>query len=106
MPPDVVYATCGHNKHWHATVYPGKWTITDESGVAGWYHGVMTIGLNHYWSHVQTDLYPCYSSHPCLYLFGLLLSFLFFSIENSNLAFDLGAQCSLTNVNHKERVMH
>ncbi|OEU21731.1 hypothetical protein FRACYDRAFT_231875 [Fragilariopsis cylindrus CCMP1102] len=36
--------------HWHATVYPGKWTTTNESGVAGWYHiySVMTIGLNHY----------------------------------------------------------
>ena len=50
-------------KHWHATVYPGNWTTTDEIGVAGWYHSVTTIiGLNHYLSQAQTDLYLCYSS--------------------------------------------
>jgi hypothetical protein len=34
----------GYNKRWQAILNPGRWTTTDDSQVAGWYHSVMTIG--------------------------------------------------------------
>ena len=51
------------SKHWHRTVYPRKWTFTDESGVAGWYHSVMTIGLNHTIGPKLQLIYTCATLH-------------------------------------------